>query len=66
MIGIGAWLFLGIRSRCPNCGRLFARNIVRKEVTKRSILLMATEELQHYECKYCHHNWKKLVSVNND
>lgn len=61
VIGYLAW-----RSRCPRCGRVFARRFVRKEVTKRSLLVFATQERHFYTCKHCSHSWDRLVDVNND
>ncbi len=48
-------------SRCSNCMRFWAAELIRSEVIQRARGLLGAEKTRdHYQCKYCGHTWTKL------
>jgi hypothetical protein len=63
---LGSGLYLRRRSKCPRCGKPWAREILSKEkgtLHYREVLLDGppsvayVQYMVHYRCKYCEHKW---------
>ena len=66
MIGLLAAGFAWWRLRCPNCNRIFTRELIDKKTTRRELLVFKAEERFVYQCRRCNHTWHRDVRYEND
>ncbi|MDX1414153.1 MAG: hypothetical protein R3293_08175 [Candidatus Promineifilaceae bacterium] len=52
------------KTHCPNCKRVFTREMIQKEKAGRLPTVISNRERRHYRCKNCGHEWDKVHDVN--
>jgi phage terminase large subunit GpA-like protein len=62
LVGGFAWW----RLRCPNCNRVFTRQVVDRQTTRKELLVFKAEERLTYQCRRCDHVWYRDVRYDND
>ncbi len=50
-------------AHCPNCKRIFTRELMKKGKAGRLPTMISHKERRHYRCKHCGHEWDKVVDV---
>lgn len=50
-------------THCPNCKRIFTRELQKKERAGRLPSVITNKERRHYRCKRCGHQWDKVVEI---
>ena len=50
-------------THCPNCKRIFTRELIEKGKAGRLPTVLSNRERRHYRCKNCGHEWDKVVDV---
>lgn len=51
-------------THCPNCKRIFTRELIKKDKAGRLPTVLSNRERRHYRCRNCGHEWDKVVDVN--
>lgn len=51
-------------THCPNCKRVFTRELVKKGKAGKLPTAINNKERRYYRCKHCQHEWDKVVHVN--
>jgi hypothetical protein len=67
---IGVLLILAVvaviywyNTHCPNCKRIFTRELIHKEKAGRLPTWISGRERRQYRCKQCGHQWEKVVDL---
>ena len=50
-------------THCPNCKRIFTRELIKKDKAGRLPTVLSNKERRHYRCKHCGQEWDKVVEV---
>jgi hypothetical protein len=51
------------KTHCPNCKRIFTRELIKKDKAGRLPLVLSNKERRTYRCKNCQHAWDIVVEV---
>ena len=52
------------KTHCPNCKRIFTRQLIKKDKAGRLPNVISNKERRHYRCKHCQHEWDEVAEVN--
>lgn len=50
-------------THCPNCKRVFTRELIKKGKAGRLPTVISNRERRHYRCKHCGHEWDVVKDV---
>jgi hypothetical protein len=48
-------------THCPNCNRIFTRDLYKKGKAGRLPTVLSGKERRYYRCKNCGHEWEKDI-----
>lgn len=51
------------KTHCPNCKRVFTRELIKKDQAGKLPVWISNKERRHYRCKHCGHEWDAVVEV---
>ncbi len=51
------------QTHCPNCKRVFTRELVKRDQAGKLPTWISNKERRHYRCKHCGHEWDKVNEV---
>ncbi|MFN2135150.1 MAG: zinc-ribbon domain-containing protein [Candidatus Promineifilaceae bacterium] len=63
LVAIVAVAIYWYTTHCPNCQRIFTRELVKKEKGGLLPTAISGKERRTYRCKQCGHEWQKTVYV---